>query len=60
MFHARGSRSRDGSEVALFKVQVEAPTLAVLLVNLDQEDRLVLQALEVRALLSRHVRPGRL
>ena len=44
-------------EVAVFKAQVVAPTFAALLVNLDQEDRLVLQALQVP---SRHDRPGRL
>jgi hypothetical protein len=42
------------------KAQAVAPTLAALLVNLDQEDRLVPQAREVRVLLCRHVRPGRL
>ena len=52
----RGSPTRI-DEVAVFKAQVVAPTLAALLVNLDQEDRLVLQALQVP---SRHDRPGRL
>ena len=49
----RGSPTRI-DEVAVFKAQVVAPTLAALLVNLDQEDRLVLQVP------SRHDRPGRL
>ena len=55
-FGPRGSPTRI-DEVAVFKAQVVAPTLAALLVNLDQEDRLVLQALQVP---SRHDRPGRL
>ena len=37
-------------EVALFKAQVVAPTLAAQLVNLDQEDRLVLQARAISAI----------
>ena len=44
--------------MALFKAQVVAPTLAVPLVNLDQEDRLVLQALEVPSPPSRRARLG--
>ena len=55
-FGPRGSPTRI-DEVAVFKAQVVAPTLAALLVNLDQEDRLFLQALRVP---SRHDRPGRL
>jgi hypothetical protein len=46
--------------VAMFKAQVVAPTLAALLVNLDQEDRLGLQALEVRSPPSRRARLGHL
>jgi hypothetical protein len=48
-------------EVAVFKAQVVvAPTLAALLVNLDQGDRLVLQAPEVPSPPSRRARLGRL
>ena len=47
-------------EVAVFKAQVVAPTLAALLVNLDQEDQLALQALELPSPPSRRVRLGHL
>jgi hypothetical protein len=40
----------------VFKAQVVAPTLAALLVNLEQEDLLVLQALEVPSPPSRRAR----
>jgi hypothetical protein len=53
----RSARQFHADEVAVFKAQAVAPTLAALLVNLDQEDRLFLQALRVP---SRHDRPGRL
>ena len=61
-FGPRGSPTRI-DKVAVFKAQVVAPTLVVLLANLDQGDRLVLWAREIpeiRLLLFHHVRPDRL